>query len=69
VVSVRFCKGAGSVFNSRSSSSSASAAIVDVMAKAELPPDIDKMIYWLADYARRYGGKLKFNEVDRFEAT
>ena len=38
------------------------------MASAALPPDILKIIDWLADYARRYGGTLKFNEVDRFKS-
>jgi hypothetical protein len=35
------------------SSNSGSAAMLDVMAKAEPPPDINKIIDWLADYARR----------------
>lgn len=43
-------------------------AILYVMVSAKLPPDIIKIIVWLADYARRYGGKLKFNEVDRFKS-
>ena len=36
---------------------------------AELPDDINKIIEHLADYAERYGGTLKFNEVDRFKSN
>jgi hypothetical protein len=33
-----------------------------------LPPDITTIISWLAGEAAKYGGKLKFNEVDRFKS-
>jgi hypothetical protein len=36
---------------------------------AELPDDINKIIEHLADYAERYGGTLKFNEVDGFKSN